>query len=86
MTTERLLIQTWRQLPRDKQQAVIDFVQSIAASYQSVESPSTSIAQSSELGKKLQAIRDQIVVSRIPLLTQKEVEQEVIERRGGYQR
>lgn len=54
MTTEQLLIQTWRQLPKDKQQAVVDFIQSIAENHQSTTSLSEPLAPSSELGKKLQ--------------------------------
>ncbi len=41
--------------------------------------------EKSQLGKKLQGIRDQIVASGMPLLTPEEVEREVLERRGGYQ-
>ncbi len=49
-------------------------------------------SESSSLGEKLQSIRDslgrlchRIVASGMPLLTAEEVEQEVLERRGGCQ-
>ena len=80
MTTEQLIIQTWRRLPKDKQQEVVDFIQSIAGNQQSVVRPS----KSSNLGERLQSIRDQIVASSMPLLTPEEVEKEVLDRRGGH--
>ena len=39
----------------------------------------------SSLGKKLRAIRQEIIASGIPLLTAEEVDKEKAERRGGYQ-
>ena len=38
-----------------------------------------------ELGKQLRQIRAKIVASGEPLLNRKEIEQEVINRRGGLQ-
>lgn len=39
----------------------------------------------SSLGKKLRSIRQEIIVSTLPLLTAEEVEKKKAERRGGYQ-
>jgi hypothetical protein len=83
MTAEQRLIETWRQLPEHRQQEVIDFAQSLAERRQSESSPTESPPAVSELGKKIQSIRDRIVASGIPLLTPEEVEKEVLERRGG---
>jgi hypothetical protein len=85
MNTEQQLLKTWRQLPQPMQQEVLDFAQFL------VERRSTKTAepqpgvQLSSLGERLQTIRDQIVESGIPLLTREEIEQEVLDRRGGYQ-
>lgn len=38
----------------------------------------------SKLGERLKSIRDRIIASGMPLLTPEEVEQELLERRGGY--
>ncbi len=84
MITEQYLLETWRKLPKILQQQVLDFMQFLlerrsAAPISAVQPPPT------ELGAKLQAIRDQIVQSDTPLLTQQEIEQDILERRGGYQ-
>ncbi len=36
------------------------------------------------LGKKLLAIRSNIIADGLPLLTQEEIEREIAERRGGF--
>ena len=36
------------------------------------------------LGKKLLAIRSNIIAEGLPLLTQEEIEREIAERRGGF--
>lgn len=83
MTTEQLLIETWRQLPAHRQQEVIDFVQFLAEHRRHETSPSESPLPT--LGEKLQTIRNRLVDSGTPLLTEDQVEQEVLARRGGYQ-
>lgn len=85
MADEKLLIEAWRQLPEHRQQAVIDFAQFLAQRHHSEYSPPDVCPESATLGEKLQSIRDRIVASGMPLLTPEEVEQEVLERRGGYQ-
>ncbi|MEA5419705.1 hypothetical protein VB712_10770 [Spirulina sp. CCNP1310] len=71
MTTEELLIAKWRNLSPDKQQEAIAFVDCLSR-------PNTD----SPLGQKLRAIRAKILESGIPLLTDRELEQEIRERRG----
>ncbi len=87
MTTEQQLLETWRQLPQTKQQAVLDFAQFLAERHRPMPStpPSQPVTQPSTLGDRLQTIRDQIVESGMPLLTREEVEQEVLDRCGGHQ-
>lgn len=93
MTTEELLVEKWRSLPLDKQQEVVDFVEFLKTRPSAVQRSSNmgstaadqEIQAVSELGKKLRQIREEIVASGAPLLTDEEIEQEVAERRGGYQ-
>ena len=77
MTTEQLLNQ-WQTLEPDEQAKVLAFIDSI--SQQKKRTKSTS-----NLGKKLREIRQEIIASGIPLLTEIEVEKEKAARRGGYQ-
>jgi hypothetical protein len=67
------------------QQEVLDFAQFLAERRNPEPAQSQYLTQPSSLGDRLQAIRDQIVESGMPLLTREEVEQEVRDRRGGYQ-
>ena len=76
MNTEQQLIEKWRNLPSDKQQQVLQFVESLNEQKQSKQT---------ELGQRLRQIRAKIVSSGEPLLNQEEIEQEVINRRGGLQ-
>jgi hypothetical protein len=77
MTTEQLL-NKWQNLEPDEQAKVLAFIDSL--SQQKKLSKSTS-----SLGKKLRAIRQEIIASGVPLFTVEEVEKEKAERRGGYQ-
>ena len=82
MNTEQLLLETWRRLPETMRQEVLHFAQFLAErSSLLTSSPKPSPAPN--LGDKLQAIRDRIVESDIPLLSRDEIEQEVLDRRGG---
>lgn len=78
MTTEELLLTKWQTLDSDKQAQVLAFIDSLSQSKQ----PSKS---TSNLGKKLRAIRQEIIDSGVHLLTAEEVEKEKAERRGGFQ-
>lgn len=85
MTTEQLLIEAWRQLPEHKQQEVVEFVKFLASQRRQEMKIAETATEDSRLGSRLRDIRNQIVTSGIPLLTPKQVRQEVLERRGGYQ-
>ena len=85
MNTENQLLEIWRQLPQTKQQEVLDFAQFLVERRTAQPSSTQPTAQTSTLGDRLQAIRDQIVESGMRLLTREEVEQEVLDRREGYQ-
>ena len=76
MNTEQQLIEKWRSLPSDKQQQVLQFVESLNEQKQS---------KPTELGQRLRQIRAKIVTSGEPLLNREEIKQEVINRRGGLQ-
>ncbi len=78
MKTEQLLLDKWHNLAPDKQTKVLTFIDSI--SEQKEPNHSTS-----NLGKKLRVIRQEIIDSGVPLLTAEEVEKEKAQRRGGYQ-
>jgi hypothetical protein len=74
MNTEQRLIEKWRNLPLDKQQQVLQFVESLDQQKQ---------PKQTELGQRLRQIRTKIVASGETLLDKEEIEQEVINRRGG---
>ena len=76
MNTEQLL-DKWQNLEPEEQTKVLDFINSI--SQQKTTSKSTS-----NLGKKLRTIRQEIINSGVDLLTAEQVEQEKAERRGGF--
>lgn len=75
MNTEQQLIAKWRDLPPDKQKQVFEFVESL-------EKKQTKLKQTN-LGHNLRQIRAKIADSEETLLNQAEVEQEVINLRGG---
>jgi uncharacterized protein YaaR (DUF327 family) len=74
MNTEQQLIEKWRNLPSDKQQQVLQFVESLNQQKQ---------PKQTELGQRLRQIRAKIVASGEPLWNRKEIEQEIVNRRGG---
>ena len=75
MSTEQQLLDKWRELPLDKQQQVLQFVESL----------NTQKSDKNELGQRLRQIRARIVANSEPLLDREQIEQEVINRRGGLQ-
>lgn len=76
MNGEQQLIEKWRNLPLDKQQEVLQFVEFLTQQKQ---------GKQTELEKRLRQIRAKIVTSGESLLSQEEIEQEVINRKGGLQ-
>lgn len=85
MTVELLLLEKWRSLSVEKQQEVFDFVEFLHSRQSTSSDSFVELKSKSELRAKLQQIREQIVDSGIPLLTDEEIDLEVAERRGGYQ-
>ena len=65
MNTEQQLIEKWRNLPLDKQQQVLQFVESLNEQKQ---------PKQTELGQRLRQIRGKIVASGEPLLNGEEIE------------
>ncbi|MBD2498313.1 hypothetical protein [Nostoc sp. FACHB-280] len=76
MTLEQILDKL-QELNADEQEKVLAFIDSL-------ESQKHQIKHGSKLGKKLRAIRQEIIDSGLPLLTAKEADIEKAERRGGY--
>lgn len=76
MNTEQELLEKWRALPLDKQQQVLQFVESLNEQKQ---------PKQTELGKRLRQIRNKIVASGEPLLEREEIEKELVSRRGSLQ-
>ncbi|MFN6564540.1 MAG: hypothetical protein RMY28_032745 [Nostoc sp. ChiSLP01] len=85
MIIEQLLLEKWRSLPPEKQQEVFDFVEFLESRQERIYAHPVELKPKSQLGAKLDKIRESIVGSGIPLLTDEEIDREVIERRGGYQ-
>jgi len=92
MTNEQNLLEKWRSLPEEKQQQVIDFVDFLTLrisltnpSNSTVTQPTETQKPCSNLGIKLQEIREKIVASGVPLLSAEDIELEKAKRRGGFQ-
>jgi hypothetical protein len=80
MASEQQLITQWRSLPSEKQEEVIDFV-----AFLSQRTAKHVQATPPKARPQFQQLRAQIVAAGIPLLSDAEIEQEVIELRGGDQ-
>ncbi|MBE9206456.1 hypothetical protein IQ244_07990 [Nostoc sp. LEGE 06077] len=76
MTTEQILHKL-QALNADEQEKVLAFIDSLERQKQQLKS-------GSKLGKKLRKIRQEIIESGLPLLTDEEADREKAERRGGY--
>jgi hypothetical protein len=83
MTVEQELVQKWRELPLDKQQQVLEFVEFLYV--KTVNPQLLTPVSKPPLGERLREIRAQIVASGEPLLTQEGIEKEIASRRGGLQ-
>jgi hypothetical protein len=82
MLSEQQLVSQWRQLPSERQQEVIDFVAFLA---QRRDRPPSSTPTITPRRQQFQQLRDNIIAAGIPLLSDTEIEQEIVERRSGYQ-
>jgi len=76
MSPEQELLAKWRELPKDKQEEVLDFVEFLRLKNSANKTP---------LGERLRKIRVRIVASGKPLLDEDEIEKELASRRGGLQ-
>jgi hypothetical protein len=88
VNAEQLLVEKWRSLPPVRKQEVIDFVEFLEARSDAnlVQPDAEAVSKpASNLGEKLQKIRNKIVSSGVPLLDWEGVEREKAGRRGGYQ-
>ena len=83
MAREEQILERWRTLTPDKQQQVLEFVDSLQSISNETETESEYIPQT-PLAKKLWEIRQRAIASGLQLLSEAEIEQELAERRGGY--
>jgi hypothetical protein len=84
MTSEQVLLKKWRSLPQEKQQQVLDLVETFWGE-EKPQDPVASYQPKTLLGRRLKEIRAEIVASGEPLLDWEGIEHEKNERRGGYQ-
>lgn len=89
MTTEEILLEKWRTLPSEKQQEVLEFVETLVKKEadlhikQESASPKTiNFQPKTELGKKLWELRQKVIAVQPPLETWEELEEEIAQRRG----
>jgi hypothetical protein len=82
MLSEQQLVAQWRQLPSERQQEVIDFVAFLAQRNDRSQPSPPAITPPRQ---QFQQLRDNIITAGIPLLSDTEIEQEITDRRGGYQ-
>lgn len=75
MSKEEQLLECWHELSPKAQDQVLQLAQSLK--------PQPEFVPQTELGKKLWEIRQRIVASGVPLLSDEELEQEIALRRGG---
>ena len=80
MSKEESLLEYWRELPPEAQDKVVEFAKSLQQ-----ETSESEFVPQTPLGKKLWEIRQKIVASGAPLLSDEELEREIAERRGGWQ-
>ena len=74
MNTKQQLLKKWRELPKERQQQVLQFVESLDE-----QKP----PEKTKLGQRKRSLRAKIVSNGEPLLNREEIEREVINRRGG---
>jgi hypothetical protein len=73
---EQELLEKWRDLRRDQQQQVLEFVEFVHLKHSAKKIP---------LGERLRQIREKIVASGKPLLDEEEIAKELASLRGGLQ-
>jgi len=81
MNTEQVLLEKWRILPLEKQEQVLNLVNSLTK--ENAEQQALSYHQPrTSLGKKLIAIRSKIMLEQPPIKSWEDLEQEIAQRRG----
>ncbi len=75
MSKEEELLEYWQALTTDQQTSALNFLKGLRRE--------SAAPLTSDLGQRLQAIRQRIVAAGVPLLNWDELEAEVAERRGG---
>jgi hypothetical protein len=81
MNTEQILLEKWRILPLEKQEQVLNFVDSLTQENRDWQALSYHQPRTS-LGKKLLEIRSKIMLEQPPLKSWEDLEQEIAQRRG----
>ncbi len=84
MGKEDVLLEYWRELPPNAQEQVLEFAKSLKPHHPQPQAEPQFVPQT-PLGNKLWEIRQKIVAAGVPLLSDDELEQEILERRGGWQ-
>lgn len=89
MNNEQILLEKWRTLPSEKQQKVLEFVETLSEKKidsHIQEKPAslekTTFQPKTELGKKLWELRQKAIAAQTPLRTWEELEEEIAQRRG----
>jgi hypothetical protein len=79
MTKEAVLLEHWRELTPEAQDRVLEFVQALYPHKESTE-----FVPQTPLGNKLWEIRQRAISKGLQLLSERELEEELADRRGGY--
>ncbi|GFE67692.1 hypothetical protein [Chroococcus sp. FPU101] len=89
MTTEEILLEKWRTLPSEKQQEVLEFVDTLAKKEadlhikEAASHETVNFQPKTELGKKLWELRQKaIAAGKVKFLDWDGIEQEIAQRRG----
>ena len=86
MSTWELVVEKMKELPPEKQEEILDFVEFVrvrAVSAAPADDQAAATGRRTALGSRLRAIRERIEASGEPLLDADGVLREVAERRGG---
>jgi hypothetical protein len=84
MTTEQMLLKKWRSLTQEKQQQVLNLVETFCND-EVQRDPVAYYEPKTSLGKQLKELRAEIVASGEPLLDWEGIQHKKAERRGGYE-
>jgi hypothetical protein len=82
MGKEEELLEQWRELTPEKQQKVLQFVETLKSKSETTAPQSNFIPQT-PLSKKLWEIRQRAIAAGLQLLNEDEIEEQLAARRGG---